>query len=295
MPLQTEKASGWNFLRLSGIFSEEPMTRLVWNTLAAICGFLLVFSPDWAQTQTHRPEFDVATVKVNKDGHGGSLVRTPGGLTATNAEFSRLIEMAFQTNSLDLSAVPESLRSERFDIVARASGKVVGDQHWDMLRLLLEQRFELKHHTQEKSTQLYALMPVRSGTSVGPKISRSPDSDCPVEPTGSNFCGVSVQPGHMIGQRVTMVRIARELSGFTDRPVQDQTGLSGRFDFQLTWTPEENVSTDGRVKLLNGTALDTSGPSFYPAVREQLGLKLQATRGQIDVLVIDHAEQPREN
>jgi uncharacterized protein (TIGR03435 family) len=93
--------------------------------------------------------------------------------------------------------------------VAKASGKVAGDQYWDMLRLLLEQRFELKHHTQEKSTQLYALMPVREGTSLGPKLIRSPDPDCPVNPTGSNFCGVSAQPGRMIGQRVAMVRIAR--------------------------------------------------------------------------------------
>jgi uncharacterized protein (TIGR03435 family) len=274
------------------------MTRLRVNTLAAIGGFFLVSSQDWAQIPTHPPEFEVATVKVNKDGHSGSLVRTPGGLTATNADFTRLMEMAFQTRLLDLSAVSESLRSERFDIVAKASGRVVGDQYWDMLRLLLEQRFELKHHTQKKSTQLYALMPVQSGTSLGPlgpKISRSPDSDCPVEPTGSNFCGVSVQPGRMIGQRVTMVRVARELSAFTDRPVQDQTGLSGSFDFQLTWTPDENVSTDGRVKLLNGAALDASGPSLCLAVREQLGLKFQATRGQVEVLVIDHAEQPREN
>jgi uncharacterized protein (TIGR03435 family) len=99
----------------------------------------------------------------------------------------------------------------------------------------------------------------------------------------------------MIGQRVTMVRLARELSAFTDRPVQDQTGHSGSFDFQLTWTPDENVSTDGRRKLLNGAALDASGPTPYAAVQEQLGLRFQATRGQIEVLVIDHAEQPGEN
>jgi uncharacterized protein (TIGR03435 family) len=74
------------------------------------------------------------------------------------------MEMAFQTRSLDLPAVPESLRSERFDIVTKASGKVVGDQYWDMLRLLPEQRFELKHHTQTKNAQLCALMPVKSGT-----------------------------------------------------------------------------------------------------------------------------------
>lgn len=271
------------------------MTLLRLNSLAAIGVFVLVSPRDWAQNQTHPSEFEVATVKVNKDGRGGSIIRTPGGLTAINTEFSKLMEMAFQTRSIDFSAVPETLRSERFDIVARASGKIVGDQYWDMLRSLLEQRFGLKHHIQEKSTQLYALMPVKPGTSLGPKISRSRETDCPVEPTGSNFCGVSAQPGRMIGQRVPMARIARELSGFADRLVQDQTGLSGSFDFQLMWTPEEKLSAEGQRKLLNGTALDTSGPSLYSAVREQLGLKLQAMRGQIEVLVIDHAEQPSEN
>lgn len=269
--------------------------RLKLRIFAAIGGLVLVSSPDRAQVHALPREFDVATVKVNRDGRAGSLVRTPGGLTATNAEFSRLIEMAFQTRPVDLSGLPEALRAERFDIVAKASGKIVGDEYWEMLRLLLEKRFELKHHTEEKSSQLYALTPVKPGTALGPKISRSPEPDCPSNPTGGNFCGISVQPGRMSGQRVTMARIARELSAFTDRPVQDQTGLSGGFDFQLTWTPDESLSTDGRVKLLNGNPLDASGPSFYSAVQEQLGLKLQPKSGQIQVLIIDHAEQPREN
>lgn len=269
--------------------------RLELRIFAAIWGLVFVSSPDRAQIQGFSREFDVATVKVNKDGRAGSLVRTPGGLTATNAEFSRLIEMAFQTRSVDLSALPEALRTERFDIVARAAEKIVGDEYWEMLRILLEQRFALKHHTDEKSSQLYALVPFKPAAALGPKISRSPEAACPSNPTGNNFCGVSVQPGRMVGQRVTMARIALELSSFADRPVQDRTGLSGSFDFQLSWTPDENISTDGRVKLLNGAQLDASGPSFYSAVQEQLGLKLQPTRGRLQVLVIDHAEQPREN
>jgi uncharacterized protein (TIGR03435 family) len=98
----------------------------------------------------------------------------------------------------------------------------------------------------------------------------------------------------MTGQRVTMACIARELSAFTDRPVQDQTGPSGVFDFQLLWTPDEYLTVDGRGKLLNGTPLDVSGPSSYSSVRE-LGLKLRPKRGQIEILVIDYAEQPRQN
>ena len=92
-----------------------------------------------------------------------------------------------------------------------------------------------------------------------------------------------------------MARIARELSTFAERPVQDQTGLSGSFDFELKWTPGEYISSDGQPKILNGVPIDASAPSFFVAIREQLGLKLQSKRGQIEVLVIDHAGNPSEN
>jgi uncharacterized protein (TIGR03435 family) len=99
----------------------------------------------------------------------------------------------------------------------------------------------------------------------------------------------------MIGQRVSTARIARELSAFAGRQVQDQTGLTGAFDFRLAWTPDEYISEDGRVKTLNGVPLDSSDPSFFSAIREQLGLKLESQKGRIEMLVIDAAEQPSEN
>jgi uncharacterized protein (TIGR03435 family) len=83
----------------------------------------------WSQPPSGRMEFDVASVKANQDGTGGSIARTPDGLIARNAPFSTLIEMAFQTKLLDVAAVPDSLRSERFDIVAKASKKLSGDQY----------------------------------------------------------------------------------------------------------------------------------------------------------------------
>ena len=99
----------------------------------------------------------------------------------------------------------------------------------------------------------------------------------------------------MIGQRVTMARIARELSAFAGRPVQDQTGLTGSFNFELTWTPDEYESSDGQAKLLNGSPVDTSSPSFFSAVQQQLGLKLEPKRRPVEILVIDHALNPSEN
>jgi uncharacterized protein (TIGR03435 family) len=242
-----------------------------------------------------RPQFEAASIKPNRDNQGGSIVRTPGGLTATNAEFSRLLEMAFQTRLIDLSHVPDSLRSERFDIAAKAAGRISGDQYWQMLQALLEGRFQLKYHRETRQAQIYVLALANKAKGLGPKISPSADANCPVNPNGSNFCGVNARPGLMIGQRVSMSRIAGELSAFAGRPVDDQTGLTAAFDFQLTWTPDEFRSEDGRPKMLNGVPMDPAGPSFFPAVRGQLGLQLQPQKGQVDMLVIDAARQPSAN
>lgn len=248
-----------------------------------------------AQSLPGNRKFDVASVRLNKDAAGGSIVRTPVGLTAHNAEFSRLVEMAFQTQLTDLSHVPEPLRSARFDIAAKAERKISGDEYWEMLRSLLEDRFMLKFHYQARDMPLYALIVARKGTNLGPKINRSPDADCPVNPNGSDFCGVSARPGMMIGQRVEMSRIAREISTFAGRPVQDQTRLTGTFNFELRWTPDEYESSNGQAKLLNGSPVDTSAPSFFSAVQQQLGLKLVPARGSVRILVIDQAENPSEN
>jgi uncharacterized protein (TIGR03435 family) len=248
-----------------------------------------------AQPIPARRTFDVASIKPSQDTEGGSIARTPGGLTARNAPFNTLIEMAFQTKLLDLSRVPEPLRSEHFDIVAKASGKISGDQYWEMLRSLLEDRFQLRYHRETKDGKIYALVVAKKASGLGPKMNRSVEAECPANPSGSNFCGVAPRPGFMIGQRVPMARIASELSPFAGRPVQDETGLADAFDFQLTWTPDQFRSAGGRVAYLNGNPIDPSGPSFFTAVAEQLGLKLESKQGRIETLVIDHAGSPSEN
>ena len=251
----------------------------------------------WCQPQppADGPEFEVASIKLNKDDTGGSLARTPGGLTARNAEFIRLIERAFQTRQVDISRVPDPIRLARFDIIAKASGKISGDGYWAMLRRLLEDRFQLAYHRETRDVPLYALGFRKTGAELGPKINRSADPNCPVNPSASDFCGVQVRLGMLHGQRVSMPRIAQELTVFAGRPVQDQTGLAGAFDFQLTWTPDPFRSEDGKPKFLNGEPIDTSGPSLFTAIQEQLGLKLEPRKGPVEFLVIDHAEQPTEN
>jgi len=244
-----------------------------------------------------RPSFEAASVKaneVNDSDEASRITRTPGGLTATDADFQWLLELAFQTRQIDFSRVPESLRTQRFDIIAKAAGKIGADQHWEMLQTLLEDRFKLMFHRETKEAQVYALTLGKSG--VGPKLTRSADPDCPVSPSDSNFCGVIPRPGMMIGKRVSMARIARELSLFAGRPVQDETGLMGSFDFQLTWTPDPGASKSDSDKLEEaGVAVDPSGRSFFSAIQNELGLKLESKKGQVETLVIDHVERLAEN
>jgi len=143
---------------------------------------------------------------------------------------------------------------------------------------------------------VYALVLAKKGVNTGPKLSRSINAECPANPDGGNFCGVGSRPGMMNGQRVPIARITRELSPFAGRPVQDETGLSGAFDFQLTWTPDPGEPrADGDKVKAAGIPVDPAGPSFFSAIQEQLGLKLESKKGQVEILVIDHAERPSEN
>jgi uncharacterized protein (TIGR03435 family) len=245
------------------------------------CRFLLT-AAGLLQAQ---PAFEAASIRVSTaDNPGFSVVRRPDGITATNAPFEYLLEVAYQTKLVDWSHVPDSLRLQRYDMLTKASGKLTGDQYWEMLRALLEDRFNLKFHHETKESQVFALVFAKNGTTPGPKLTSSPDSDCPASPSGSNFCGVNSGNGQMRGQRVPLERIARELSTYAGRPVQDRTGLTGVFDFELRWTPDQ-VEARG----------DDSWPSFTTAVEEQLGLKLKGEKGQISVLVIDHLDKPSEN
>jgi uncharacterized protein (TIGR03435 family) len=162
-----------------------------------------------------------------------------------------------------------------------------------MCQTPLEERFKLKFHRITKDSPVFALVFSKNGAR-GPKLTPSQDPDCPANPSVTNFCGVQVGFGAMLGQRVPMTRIAKELTPIAGRPVQDRTGLTGAFDFELKWAPDQlepRSEADG-IKL-NGAVI--SGPPFATAVEEQLGLKLRAEKGQIAVLVIDQLEKPTEN
>jgi uncharacterized protein (TIGR03435 family) len=146
-----------------------------------------------------------------------------------------------------------------------------------MVKKLMAERFQFKYHSEKRELAVYALTVAKTG----PKLTKSQG-----DPNGTPGLGFG-PPGNMGATNATMADVAEAMQqGALDRPVVDQTGLTGRFDLRLRWMPDEMRST-----LANTEAF----PDLFTAIQEQLGLRLVSTRAQVDVLVIDRAERPSEN
>jgi uncharacterized protein (TIGR03435 family) len=252
--------------------------------------------------------FEVASVKPNNSGDGRMRMQIqPGGrINLDNVTLRLMIRNAYRIQEFQVVGGPDWLASDRFDVAARAEGNPSSDQIGMMLQKLLEDRFRLKAHHETRDLPVYSLVPVRSDGTKGPQL-RSSDLDCSAfrrgnePPPGPGLappqCGFKMGFGSIHAQGVTMEALASSLSMRLNSVVLDRTGLSGNLDIDLTWTPEQLPSrapgtpADQPVTV-NGAAIDPNGPSLFTAVQEQLGLKLESTKGPVDVLVIDHAEQP---
>jgi uncharacterized protein (TIGR03435 family) len=150
-----------------------------------------------------------------------------------------------------------------------------------MLQSLLAERFQLQFHRQTQEGPIYALLIGKNG----PKLQAAPESDN----SGTSTNGTAVRTT-LKGTHVTMEQLAANLGDLIGRPVVDKTGLSGKFDFELSWVADLTLAT-GTVN----PGADVSGPSIFTALQEQLGLRLDSQQGPIEMLLIDHVERPTEN
>jgi uncharacterized protein (TIGR03435 family) len=235
-----------------------------------------------AQSETGRaPVFEVASVKPSKPGSRFSIVRSPGGrLTVTNATLRMLVKAAYHLKDYQLSGGLNWVDSERFDIVAKPEGG--GDEIAPMLRSLLADRFKLTVRRETKELPVYALVPARNG----PKLRDAK--------TGDSNTGGTIGRGHLTGHKMSIPELADVLSGSLDRTVLDRTGIQGVFDIELEWTPDVGQQGgDGRGNT--EPSPDPSGPSIFAALQRQLGLRLEAQKGPVEVVVIDSASKPPEN
>jgi uncharacterized protein (TIGR03435 family) len=280
--------------------------------------------------QPPQPQFEVASIKPNKSGDGRVMIGVqPGGrFTATNVPLKFLIRQAYQLQDFQIVGGPDWITSDRFDVIAKSEADDLGDPFRAekqgqpsrgqlMIRALLAERFKLQVHNEDREMPIFGLVLARSDGKLGPQLQKS-TTDCdammargrgrgampppgpppaPGQPGDRMQCGIRVAPGNLSVGGSTLAQVASSLGMFVGRVVVDKTGLTGPYDFTLTWTPDQmaNRPPGGPDPLINGVPIDPNGPSIYTAVQEQLGLKLESQRGPVGVLVIDRAEHPVEN
>ena len=237
------------------------------------------------------PEFAVATIKPSRPDapRGGYGIRAQV-VTTTNVTVSWMIKLAYNVHANQILAAPAWLDSERYDTVGRSDtpGEPSRDQMKLMIRKLLVDRFQLRFHTEKKELPVYAMVVAKSG----PKLTVSAS-----DPNAFPGIGFGREPGviSLVGRNTGLNGVANGLqSNILDKPVVDQTGLTGRYDFQLRFTPDASQLANFGGLEPNSADLDLP-PDIFAAFEQQLGLKLQATKAAVDVMVIDRIERPSPN
>jgi uncharacterized protein (TIGR03435 family) len=265
---------------------------------------LLAFSATALIAQNSQT-FEVASVRVNKSGTTQtSIGMLPDGVNFVNLPLRAVIQFAFGINQPSkLTGFPDWANTERFDINARAAGPVTVEQRRLMLQALLEDRFKLVTKWEKREVSVLALLPARNDGRLGVNLIESEGCIAPGRGAAKDSAAASAQaticgpkaagPGRLVLTGVPMQQFTALLGTLLSRTVIDKTGLAGRYDIDLTFTPEQSTLAAANGP---GPAAGPDGPTIYTAVREQLGLKLDSERDQEDVLVIDHVErQPSEN
>ena len=267
---------------------------------------LIAASLSLAVVDTHQQEtFAVASIRRDVSGQQqgtGLTAAQPGGrYVARGATLRRLVADAH--GPADVIGGPSWADTDRFDIEARADGERTPAESARLLRILLAERFNLAVHAETRVMPIYTLAPARA-TGAGAPGLRESAVTCAAEaarylpkaqPGDTPACGDFRLGGRsLVARGMTMPRFAELLSGRVDRPVVDGTTLEGVYDLQIEWSSDVGLRR-APPGAAGGGDLRPDGVSLFTALQEQLGLRLEPTRGPVDVVVIDHAEPPAPN
>lgn len=234
--------------------------------------------------------FEVATIKPNASNDNRVMLRMqPGGrFVASGVTLKMLIGEAYNVREFQITNAPGWVSAERYDINAKAEGapdRMTPDQLRPMIKALLEDRFQLKTHNETKEMPVYELVVGKNG----PKLTANAGEPGPM---------IRMGRGQLNGKKVSMTMLARQLSQQLGRTVIDKTDLKGEYDFTLEWTPEPGQGGGpfgGPPPADAIPAADSSGPTLFTAVQEQLGLRLESQKGPVQMLAIDSISKPTEN
>ena len=222
-------------------------------------------------------KFEVASIRPNPSGDGHSDYSETDGpdgakFTARNVSLLSLIQRAYGVKRYQIEG-PDWLKEAAFDITAAMPADASENQVNPALRALLVERFQLAFHRETKELPIYALVPAK-GT---PKIQAAADPNGP--------SGTWQGARQATGKNESMEHFAEVLSRLVDRPVMNMTGLPGTYDFKMDYARDDSPA-----------AADSANASLFTALQEQLGLKLEAKKGPVEILVIDRVQKaPTEN
>jgi uncharacterized protein (TIGR03435 family) len=235
------------------------------------------------------PTFDVATIKPSKPDQPGKLFRVEGrSFTTINTTLVDLMTFAYGLHPKQIVGLPAWASTDKFDLAAKPDAPgAPSDKQWkSMVKKLIAERFKLTFHPDKKELSVYAITVAKTG----PKLTRSQGD--PDGLPGNFFGGL----GDMINTNSTIGDFAATMqAAVLDRPVVDQTGLTGRYDFKLKWTPDESQFGGLGVKVPPPSDKADAPPNLFTAVQEQLGLKLDAVKAPVEVYIVDHVEKPSDN
>ena len=240
-------------------------------------------------------EYDVATVKKSTYQNGSRIMNTQDGFKCDNVPLKTLIANAYQIDQQFISGGAGWVDATGYDVNAKVAGadletlkKMTAVERRALLQALLAERFKLKVHQETKELPIYELVVAKSGFKLKPLPPVDKEAEAAKTPEQKRHIGYTMtKPGGYQGQGVTIENLAGNLDYVVNRTVTDKTGLTGIYDIDLKWTPE-----DGDEAKDSGAE---AGPSIFTALQEQLGLKLQPSKGPVETLVIDRAELPTEN
>jgi uncharacterized protein (TIGR03435 family) len=235
--------------------------------------------------------FEVTSLKRSTGQQFGSGIRPASGgqrYEAINCPIRLMLQVALRVKTEQIVGGPAWLDADGFDMQAKAEKPSSVDELHVMLLNMLSDRLQLKFHHESRDMPIYALTVARTGHKLTPHEAANAGQVW-IDQTEEKFLHV-----RMKATSVPMQYFALRLALLMDRPVIDLTGLRGNYDFNLEYTrePPPGFPAGGRI---NGEEADTSGPTVYAALNQQLGLELRPQKGAADVVVIDHVEKPSEN
>jgi len=259
-------------------------------------------------------EYEVTSIKPVKSGSFMvTLMLSPNGLSGKNVTLHELIRVAYGVEDHQISGGPNWLNSDHFEVEAKMDSSTIDALHKlsedqkrlereQMLQALLAARFRLTVHRETKELPMYALIVAKNG----PKLHEAKPGDTyPNGIKGPDGIGrqglMRTERGRMMGQGLDMPFLAQLLTQQLGRTVLDKTGLTGNYVFTLQFKPDDsqgamfNGLASGLKSPADTPSPDSSGPSIFAALEEQLGLKLESQKGSVEILVIDYVEKPSEN